>query len=167
MVGEMKQFKFFFTLCFIVISAAGFSITEKNFDVSKLDKIDVSNLEKMTAGSLGLAASKVSGDQRLIDKISVFRKLLEIFETGDSDNDSNLKMVLRNNIINYPFYFGTPCDLYDLDINHVEYQVGTDEEGSDYTGKETWMLFYDKDNDAGKKAYNLFQVTFIAKMRII
>ena len=133
----------------LVTSVTGFSITEKKFDVSNLDKTDVANLEKTTVGSLGLTASKVLGDQRLIDKVSVFRKLLGVFQTGDADIDNNLKMILRNNVINYPFYFGTPCDLYDLDINHVEYQIGTDAEGYDNTGKETWMLFYDKDNSEG------------------
>ena len=90
------------------MSATSLSKEEQNFDVSKLDKIDVSNLEKTTGGPLGFATSKVMGDWPF-DKVAVFRKLLGIFETGDSDNDSNLKMILRNNIINYPFILVHPA----------------------------------------------------------
>ena len=118
-----------------------------SFTMTKLDGV---SLEKVHVSDLGITMGGAKpGAKRLIDKVTVFRKLLEIFQTGDADKDTYLKKILRNNVINYPFYFGTPCDLYDIEINHMEYQVGTDEVDHVDNGKETWVLFYDKDLDDG------------------
>ncbi len=56
------------------------------------------------------------GDQRTIDKMTVYHTLFEIFNQEAGEN-IELKNILKRNVLDKPFSFGSPCDLYNINVS--------------------------------------------------
>ena len=80
-----------------------------------------------------------AGDQRTIDKMTVYHTLLKIFSTEDESNDAELKNILKRNIVDKPFSFGSPCDLYNIDIDNK----------TEFNDEYTYIKFNTEDHASG------------------
>jgi hypothetical protein len=90
----------------------------------------------------------VSGSERTIDKMTTYHTLLNIFSIYNDEDNKSLKEILKINILDEPFSFGSPCDLYNLSVNGLTEDSGFDDTNQHNSeDSQTHIDFNSSDDD--------------------